>query len=81
MVSLLLLDSTPLTMTPLIFISHFAQDGTLSLEIKLTGMLSTNSIPAGSQPQHGTLVAPLVNAQVHQHMFCKSPTPRFPSRF
>ncbi|QDZ20279.1 copper amine oxidase [Chloropicon primus] len=47
---------------------YLKQDGSIAMEIKLTGMLSTNYTDA--RPDHGTLVAPSVNAQVHQHMFC-----------
>eukprot|EP00899_Mesostigma_viride_P025592 jgi/Mesvir1/6217/Mv00897-RA.1 len=48
------------------------QDGGIELEIKLSGELSTNLLSAGEGPlpSHGTLVAPGVNAQIHQHMFC-----------
>ncbi len=47
------------------------QDGTIQFEIKLTGELSTNLLSPGEEaPQYGTLVAPGVNAQNHQHMFC-----------
>ena len=51
-----------------LFYWYLKQDGSMSLEIKLSGMLSTNYTE--SDPKHGTLVAPGVNAQVHQHMFC-----------
>jgi primary-amine oxidase len=46
------------------------QDGSIGYEIKLTGELSTNSLSQGEGPTpgHGTLVAPGVNAQHHQHM-------------
>lgn len=53
-----------------LFYWYLKQDGSISLEIKLSGMLSTNYILPGRKPDHGTLVAPSVNAQVHQHMFC-----------
>lgn len=57
-----------------LFYWYFLQDGTIEYEIKLSGMLSTNMLSAGElhdgEPKHGTLVAPGVNAQVHQHMFC-----------
>eukprot|EP00803_Ostreobium_quekettii_P010562 evm.model.scf_1177.3 EVM.evm.TU.scf_1177.3 scf_1177:31016-41785(+) len=47
------------------------QDGTINFEIKLTGELSTNLLsPGEAEPGHGTMVAPGVNAQCHQHMFC-----------
>ena len=52
---------------------HPPQDGTISYEIKLTGELSTNQVSPGEDinaPEWGTLVAPGVNAQFHQHMFC-----------
>ena len=47
------------------------QDGTIEYEIKLTGELSTNLMSPGEgpEPAYGTLVAPGVNAQHHQHMF------------
>jgi len=48
-------------------------DGTIDFEIRLSGELSTN-LPSASEnpekPGHGILVAPGVNSQVHQHMFC-----------
>lgn len=47
------------------------QDGGIQFEIKLTGELSTNQLsPGEARPEYGTLVAPAVNAQLHQHMFC-----------
>lgn len=50
---------------------YFQQDGTIEYEIKLTGELSTNMLSQGEvEPEFGTLVAPGVNAQHHQHMFC-----------
>jgi len=48
------------------------QDGTIEYQIKLTGELSTNMLSPGEDaghPESGTLVAPGVNAQHHQHMF------------
>ncbi|CAM9540325.1 unnamed protein product, partial [Discosporangium mesarthrocarpum] len=56
-----------------LFYWYFTQDGRIELEIKLSGELSTNLVSAGEQaetPGHGVLVAPGVNAQLHQHMFC-----------
>ena len=49
-----------------------AQDGTIQHEVKLTGCLSTNVLSHGEgvAPTHGTLLAPGLNAQVHQHFFC-----------
>ena len=48
-------------------------DGTIEFEIGLSGELSTN-LPSRDEdptsPGHGVVVAPGVNAQIHQHMFC-----------
>ncbi|BDA42557.1 Primary amine oxidase [Coccomyxa sp. Obi] len=54
------------------FAWHFGQDGTIEHEVKLTGCLSTNVLSEGEGPlpTHGTLLAPGLNAQVHQHFFC-----------
>ncbi len=54
-----------------LFYYYFGLDGTIEFEIKLSGELSTNTLsPNETYPTHGTLVAPNVNAQLHQHMFC-----------
>ncbi|KAA8495060.1 Copper methylamine oxidase [Porphyridium purpureum] len=48
----------------------FQQDGTIHVEMGLTGMLSTNQVNAeGEVPEYGTLVMDGLNAQLHQHMF------------
>ena len=52
------------------FYWYFYQDGTISFESKLSGILSTGAIPAGVKPKYGELVAPQVNAPIHQHIFC-----------
>jgi primary-amine oxidase len=47
------------------------QDGTIGMDIKLTGILSTSVLsPGESRPSHGILVGPGVNAAAHQHLFC-----------
>lgn len=47
------------------------QDGTIGMDIKLTGILSTSVLsPGETQPSHGILVGPGVNAAAHQHLFC-----------
>jgi primary-amine oxidase len=51
------------------FFWHLYQDGTIGYEIKLTGVLSTGAVAPGLTPRHGTLVAPGLNAMVHQHYF------------
>lgn len=64
-----------------LFYFWFHVDGSWGLDIKLSGMLSTNLLANDERavnpatgiengPSHGTLVAPGVNAQWHQHMFC-----------
>ncbi|MEI8057537.1 MAG: primary-amine oxidase [Actinomycetes bacterium] len=51
------------------FFWYLYQDGTITFEVKLTGVLSTGAIPLGKKPLHGTLVAPGLNAMIHQHFF------------
>ena len=45
-------------------------DGTIQLEVKLTGIMSTMGIAPGDEPAHATVVAPGLAAPVHQHLFC-----------
>eukprot|EP00884_Botryococcus_braunii_P004086 jgi/Botrbrau1/13679/Bobra.0378s0010.1 len=54
------------------FYWYFYQDGTIQQEAKLTGCLSTNVLSEGEGPlpTHGVLMAPGLNAQIHQHFFC-----------
>jgi primary-amine oxidase len=51
------------------FFWYLYQDGTIQLEIKLTGILSLGAAHAGEQPKYGQLVAPQVYAPNHQHFF------------
>ena len=51
------------------FFWYLYQDGTIEFEVKLTGVLSTGAVAPGVRPAHGTLVAPGLNAMVHQHFF------------
>jgi primary-amine oxidase len=51
------------------FFWYLYQDGTMAFEVKLTGVLSTGAVAPGVRPGHGTLVAPGLNAMVHQHFF------------
>lgn len=47
------------------------QDGTIQLEIKLTGILNTYAMnPGESAAPWGTEVYPGINAHNHQHLFC-----------
>ena len=51
------------------FYWYFYQDGTLELQLKLTGIVSTGAIAPGERPTHGALVAPGLYAPNHQHWF------------
>jgi primary-amine oxidase len=48
---------------------YFYQDGTIELQIKLTGVMSTGALPAGQKPEHGVIVAPGLYGPHHQHYF------------
>ncbi len=52
------------------FFWYFYQDGSIEYEVKLTGVISNGSLPAGARPRYGTLVAPGVYGPNHQHIFC-----------
>ena len=46
-------------------------DGTIELEVKLTGIMSTRSYdPDGDAPTHSGVIAPGLAAPHHQHLFC-----------
>ena len=51
------------------FYWYFYQDGTIEYEIKMSGILHTSAIAQGETPEYGTLVAPQLNAPIHQHFF------------
>lgn len=44
-------------------------DGSLELEVKLTGIINTSGVARDSCDPHGTLVAPGVVGHIHQHLF------------
>jgi primary-amine oxidase len=49
---------------------YLYQDGSLEYQVKLTGVLSTGSLPPGAPaPAHGTMVAPGMYGPHHQHFF------------
>ena len=52
------------------FYWSFYQDGTIELEIKLTGLVLTRGVIPGQTPRHANLVAPDLAAPHHQHLFC-----------
>ncbi len=51
------------------FYWYFYQDGTIQYEVKLTGMVSTAAVMPDEVPKYGTLIAPQLNAPIHQHIF------------
>ena len=51
------------------FYWYLYQDGSIQSEVKLTGIVHTRGLAPGEDPVHGTVVAPLVSAPVHQHFF------------
>ena len=51
------------------FFWYFYQDGTIEFQVKLTGIVNNAAVPPGETPKYGTLVAPQVNAHIHQHFF------------
>jgi Cu2+-containing amine oxidase len=53
------------------FFWYLYQDASIQHEVKLTGILSTNGLSQGEgpQPDYGVLMAPGLNAQIHQHFF------------
>jgi primary-amine oxidase len=51
------------------FFWYLYTDGTIQYEVKLTGVISTGAIEVGTQPRHGTVVAPGLYGPHHQHFF------------
>ncbi|MGH7335612.1 MAG: primary-amine oxidase [Candidatus Rokuibacteriota bacterium] len=51
------------------FYWYFYQDGTIQLEVKLTGIISNGAVRPGEQPRWGELVAPQIYGPIHQHFF------------
>jgi len=51
------------------FFWYFYQDGTIQLEIKLTGIMSTAAIPPGETTKYGQLLGDGLYAPIHQHIF------------
>ncbi|MGO8873075.1 MAG: primary-amine oxidase [Acidimicrobiales bacterium] len=52
------------------FYWYFYLDGTMQLEVKLTGIMSTQALGAGEETAYGSVVAPGLAAPFHQHLFC-----------
>ncbi len=51
------------------FYWNFYQDGTIQLEVKMTGVISNGAVVPGERPRWGALVAPGVYGPIHQHFF------------
>src|SRR5262249_5512551 len=51
------------------FYWYFYLDGTIQMEVKLTGIVNTMALRPGESPRHGTEVAPRLQAPYHQHFF------------
>jgi primary-amine oxidase len=49
---------------------YFYEDGSIELEMKSTGIVSTGAVQQGETPEFGTLIAPGLYAPNHQHFFC-----------
>jgi primary-amine oxidase len=52
------------------FYWYFHLDGSLELEVKLTGILSTKALPTERREAFAPPIAPDLAAPVHQHLFC-----------
>jgi len=51
------------------FYWYFYLDGSMQLEVKLTGIMSTQALPPGARSEYAAPVAPGLHAPVHQHLF------------
>jgi len=51
------------------FYWYFYLDGSLQLEVKLTGIMSTMAVADGEAGEHAKMVAPGLAAPYHQHLF------------
>jgi primary-amine oxidase len=51
------------------FYWYFYQDGSIQMEVKLTGIMNTSALKSGEAARYGTEVAPRLNAPYHQHFF------------
>ncbi len=52
------------------FFWYFGQDGTITGEVKATGIVATQAVADGVTPAYAKLVAPNLAAIHHQHVFC-----------
>jgi primary-amine oxidase len=52
------------------FYWYFYLDGTIEVEVKLTGIVTTIALQTGEIPNHATRITPELAAPNHQHLFC-----------
>ncbi len=52
------------------FYWYFYLDGTIQLEVKLTGIIGVSAAPDGQGTDTSPLVAPEISSPIHQHLFC-----------
>ncbi len=52
------------------FYWYFYLDGSIQLEVKLTGIVQTQAVAPGADPDNANMLAPGLAAPHHQHMFC-----------
>lgn len=52
------------------FFWYFYQDGTIQLEVKLTGIIGVSVAENGEGTSTSPLVAPGITSPIHQHLFC-----------
>ena len=52
------------------FFWYFYLDGTIQMEVKLTGIVGVSAVAPGESSETSALVAPQLASPVHQHLFC-----------
>lgn len=52
------------------FFWYLYLDGTIQMEVKLTGIVGVSAVPPGGGSESAPLVAPQLASPVHQHLFC-----------
>ena len=52
------------------FYWYFYLDGTIELEVKLTGIIGISAAPDGQGSAMSPMVAPGLSSPIHQHLFC-----------
>jgi primary-amine oxidase len=53
------------------FFWYFRQDGSIEMDVKLTGIMNTGAVPPGTTPEYGVLLnQDGLYAPNHQHFFC-----------